>query len=168
MMGRIPEPYASMTNPLPDTAGVIARGRSVFEEGCASCHGREGLGNGEAGRELSLPPANLAMLTRMPMMRSDRYLFWAISEGGVPFGTQMPAFKDTLSADEIWSVVRCIASSLNWISNMSLMATCWTKSDVDGLTPRTAFTPIFSLTDWASVGPLTSSIAAITGKISSS
>ena len=100
MMGRIPEPYASMTNPLPDTAGVIARGRSVFEEGCASCHGREGLGNGEAGRELSLPPANLAMLTRMPMMRSDRYLFWAISEGGVPFGTQMPAFKDTLSADE--------------------------------------------------------------------
>ena len=58
-----------MTNPLPDTAGVIAHGRAIFEEGCASCHGRERLGNGEAGRELSRPPANLAMLTRMPMMR---------------------------------------------------------------------------------------------------
>jgi mono/diheme cytochrome c family protein len=68
MMDRIPEPYASMTNPLPNTAGVIARGRAVFEEGCASCHGLEGLGNGEAGRELSRAPASLA-LTRMPMMR---------------------------------------------------------------------------------------------------
>jgi mono/diheme cytochrome c family protein len=112
MMDRIPEPYASMTNPLPNTAGVIARGRAVFEEGCASCHGLEGLGNGEAGRELSPPPANLAMLTRMPMMRNDRYLFWAISEGGVAFGTQMPAFRDTLSAEEIWSVVRFLQAGL--------------------------------------------------------
>ena len=94
MMGRVPEPYASMTNPLPDTAEVVTRGRAVFEESCASCHGREGLGNGEAGSELSPPPANLAMLIRMPMMRNDRYLVWAISEGGAPFGTQMPAFKD--------------------------------------------------------------------------
>jgi hypothetical protein len=30
MMGRVPEPYDSMTNPLPDTAEVIARGRAVF------------------------------------------------------------------------------------------------------------------------------------------
>ena len=52
------------------------------------------------------------MLTRMPMMRNDRYLFWAISEGGVPFGTQMPAFRDTLSAEEISSVVRFLQAGL--------------------------------------------------------
>jgi hypothetical protein len=27
----------------------------------------------------------------------DTYLLWAIAEGGEPFGTQMPAFKDTLA-----------------------------------------------------------------------
>jgi mono/diheme cytochrome c family protein len=48
----------------------------------------------------------------MPMMRNDRYLVWAISEGGAPFGTQMPAFKDTLSAEEIWSVVRFLRAGL--------------------------------------------------------
>jgi mono/diheme cytochrome c family protein len=52
------------------------------------------------------------MLTRMPRMRNDRYLFWVISEGGAPFGTQMPAFKDTLSAEEIWSVVRFLQAGL--------------------------------------------------------
>jgi mono/diheme cytochrome c family protein len=112
MMGGIPEPYASMVNPLPTTAEVIARGRAVFEQSCASCHGTEGLGNGEAGRELSPPPADLAMLVRMPMMRDDRYLFWAISEGGAAFGTAMPAFKDRLSAEEIWSVVRFLQAGL--------------------------------------------------------
>jgi Cytochrome c len=44
MMGGVPEPYASMANPLPDTGPVIARGRAVFEQSCASCHGAEGRG----------------------------------------------------------------------------------------------------------------------------
>jgi mono/diheme cytochrome c family protein len=112
MMGGVPEPYASMANPLPGTAPVIARGRAVFEQSCASCHGAEGWGNGEAGRELSPPPADLAMLVRMPMMRDDRYLFWAICEGGAAFGTAMPAFKDSLSDEEIWSVIRFLQGGL--------------------------------------------------------
>lgn len=101
MMGGVPEPYASMINPLSDTAPVIARGRGVFEQSCASCHGAEGRGNAEAGRELSPPPADLAMLD-----------FWAISEGGAAFGTAMPAFKDSVSDEEIWSVVRFLQAGL--------------------------------------------------------
>jgi hypothetical protein len=29
-------------------------------------------------------------------MMGDDHLFWRISEGGVPFNTAMPAWKDTL------------------------------------------------------------------------
>ena len=43
-------------------------------------------------------------MIRMPMM-ADEYLLWAISEGGAPFGTDMPAFKDALSQDEIWQII---------------------------------------------------------------
>jgi mono/diheme cytochrome c family protein len=112
MTSGVPEPYASMRDPLHNSPEVIARGRTVFEETCASCHGTRGLGNGEAGRELSPPPSNLVALTAMPMMRSDPYLYWAIAEGGAPIGTAMPAFKDTLSVGDIWSVVHFLRAGL--------------------------------------------------------
>src|SRR3954451_10189156 len=47
---------------------------------------------------------------------------------------------------------RSLAISLDWISNMSLIAASLTKSAVAGLMPRAEFTPVFSPTDWASAG----------------
>ena len=35
----------------------------------------------------------------------DEYLLWSISEGGRQFDTEMPAFKGTLSREEIWKVI---------------------------------------------------------------
>ena len=112
MMGGVPEPYASMRDPLPDNAEVIARGRTVFEENCASCHGPRGLGDGELGRQLSPPPSNPVALMQMPMMQRDQYLYWAIAEGGAPIGTAMPAQKDILPPDDIWSVIRFLQAGL--------------------------------------------------------
>ena len=40
----------------------------------------------------------------MPMA-GDEYLLWTVSEGGQRFGTDMPAFKDTLTEDQIWSII---------------------------------------------------------------
>ena len=36
---------------------------------------------------------------------SDEYLLWAISDGGKPFGTKMPAFKDALTEQQIWQII---------------------------------------------------------------
>ena len=112
MMGGVPEAYRSLTNPLPANTEVISRGRAIYGDHCASCHGPSGLGDGEDGRELSPRPANLACLSRMPMMMDDSYLYWTIAEGGGAFGTAMPAHKDALSADEIWSVIRFLQAGL--------------------------------------------------------
>jgi mono/diheme cytochrome c family protein len=112
MMGGVPEAYRSLTDPLPVNIEVISRGRAVYRDHCASCHGPSGLGDGEDGRELSPRPANLACLSRMPMMMDDSYLYWTIVEGGGAFGTAMPAHKDVLSADEIWSVIRFLQAGL--------------------------------------------------------
>ena len=112
MMGDLPQPYRSLTNPLPANNEVISRGRAIYGGHCASCHGPSGLGDGEDGRELSPRPANLACLSRMPMMMDNSYLYWTIAEGGAAFGTAMPAHKDAFSANEIWSVIRFLQAGL--------------------------------------------------------
>ena len=100
----IDEEYMRAQNPFDASAGVIASGRELFSAHCASCHGATGLGDGDAGRSLSPSPALLAYLIQMPMT-VDSYLLWAISEGGVAFGTPMPSFKATLPKDDIWKIV---------------------------------------------------------------
>jgi mono/diheme cytochrome c family protein len=104
MMNGIDPRYGERTNPLPDTPDNVARGKKLYEENCALCHGAGGLGNGEAGKNLDPPPANIAAFTKMPMA-SDGYLLWTISEGGVPVGSAMPPFKDKLTDDQIWKIV---------------------------------------------------------------
>jgi mono/diheme cytochrome c family protein len=112
MMWGIPAPYNSMTNPLPDAKATVERGATVYAENCQSCHGKEGYGDGEAGRDLSPPPGNLAWLSNMPMARWDPFVYWTVAEGGAPLGSAMPAFKDSLSKEEIWAVTAYIEAHL--------------------------------------------------------
>jgi mono/diheme cytochrome c family protein len=35
----------------------------------------------------------------------DEYLLWAIADGGKQFDSEMPAFRDKLSRDDIWHVI---------------------------------------------------------------
>ena len=100
----VPQDYRGARNPFSFSAETVAAGAKVYTENCAACHGDRGLGDGEAGRDLSPSPALLSYLVQMPMA-VDEYLLWAISDGGNAFGTDMPAFKDTLTEDEIWKVI---------------------------------------------------------------
>lgn len=112
MMSGVPAPYDRLANPLPRTRATLDRGAKVYTEDCASCHGPTGRGDGEGGRDLSPPPGNLAWLSRMPMVRWDPFMYWAVAEGGTSFGTAMPAFKDTLSEDDIWAVIAYVQAHL--------------------------------------------------------
>ena len=112
MRSGIPAPYASMTDPLPRSPETLARGATVYEDNCASCHGANGRGDGEAGRDLSPLPADLSMLSRMRMGQWDAFMYWAVAEGGEPFGTAMPAFKEALEPDEIWAAISYLQAGL--------------------------------------------------------
>lgn len=102
--GEIPEAYVNAQSRIDVTPETLAKGRALYEEHCARCHGGDGLGRGEAGMGLSPSPALLAYMIQMPMT-IDSYLLWSIAEGGEAFGTAMPAFKDELRRKEIWQIV---------------------------------------------------------------
>jgi mono/diheme cytochrome c family protein len=104
MQNGVPPDYRGQVSTLAPSQDAIRDGAVLYAENCASCHGPQGFGDGEAGRDLTPPPANLAHMTGMPMF-SDDYLLWTLSEGGEPFGTGMPPFEGVLSRKEIWKVV---------------------------------------------------------------
>src|SRR5512135_810934 len=82
MMNGIPASYAKLTNPLPITDKNIQEGGKLFQTNCTQCHGVKGYGDGPAGKALNPPPSDLASIVQTPMMATDPYLFWTISEGG--------------------------------------------------------------------------------------
>jgi mono/diheme cytochrome c family protein len=98
-----PAEFVNLTNPFAGDHQAVEAGAELYETNCATCHGPEGKGDGPAAEPLDPKPANLADAHMMEDM-SDGALFWRVSEGGMeePFNSTMPAWKDTLSEDEIW------------------------------------------------------------------
>ena len=104
-----PAEYDNLTSPYSGDHEAAEAGAIIYEINCASCHGPEGDGDGVAAEALDPKPASLADAHLMEEM-SDGALYWRISEGGMmePFNSAMPAWKDTLSEDEIWQVITYI------------------------------------------------------------
>ena len=100
----VPVEYRGARSTIRATPENVAEGQALYRENCASCHGAEGLGDGDAGRSLVPSPALLRWFVQMPMS-GDEYLLWAVSEGGERFGTDMPAFKQSLSEEDIWKII---------------------------------------------------------------
>jgi mono/diheme cytochrome c family protein len=104
-----PVEFSSLTNRFAGDHEAAEAGAEIYEVNCASCHGPEGEGNGPTAEALDPKPASLADAHLMEDM-SDGALFWRVSEGGMmePFNSAMPAWKETLSEEEIWQVITFI------------------------------------------------------------
>ena len=100
----VPTAYRGARSSVRATPQVIADGKALYTNNCASCHGARGLGDGEAGRSLVPSPALLQRFVQNPMT-GDEYLLWAVFEGGERFGTDMPAFEGVLSEDDVWKII---------------------------------------------------------------
>jgi mono/diheme cytochrome c family protein len=101
----IPQRYHGKINPLSPTPDNLQAGANLYQTHCAQCHGADGYGDGPAGKNLQPPPSNLGVLMQMGMMARDEYLYWTIAEGGTALNTAMPAFKNTLSENDIWQLI---------------------------------------------------------------
>lgn len=96
---------AFLFNPVPRTAKSIARGRQLFEQNCAVCHGPEGRGDGVAAAALRERPDDLSRIAPPPIF-PDGIVAYRIKNGV----RMMPAFKTTLSENDTWDLINFIRS----------------------------------------------------------
>ena len=105
---RIPAEYRS----LPVPAGLLAsdeardRGRAIFRDKCALCHGVHADGNGARQLGLSGRPANFRS-KEWRASATPRRVYAVVSEG--KRGTSMPAWP-TLTDQQKWEVVAYVLS----------------------------------------------------------
>jgi mono/diheme cytochrome c family protein len=102
----IPLEAGKKTNPLPETSEVISQGQDVFLGTCAYCHGPEGRGDSDIGRNMN-PPA-MDLTSSHVQHWTDAELFWII-QNGVRL-TGMPSWKSSISENDTWKLARFIHS----------------------------------------------------------
>lgn len=94
---------------LPDEADPAA-GLVIYQNRCASCHGLEGLGDGELAAQAVNPPTAIGSPAYLATVDPD-LMFNVIQNGRLTSG--MPGFgvgnnSDPLSTAEIWSVIAAL------------------------------------------------------------
>ncbi len=107
----------SYDSQIPPSEESIAKGREIFKEMCAECHGEEGRGDGTKKLKddwgYRTWPRNLTKGWSFRISNDPKDIYTRITVG-IP-GTQMPSFADPaskkkLSDEERWHVANYVAS----------------------------------------------------------
>src|SRR5438552_1245653 len=91
-----PASAKELKNPLTATAENIERGRALFTQHCAGCHGPDGKAMTDHAAAMKVRPADLTALHE----RTDGEIYWVITNGIRPSG--MPSFQSKMSDEERW------------------------------------------------------------------
>ena len=113
--------YVLRQNDEPDRADasdpeLVARGRVVYQESCASCHGArlEGQPNWRQMKPDGTLPAPPHDVTGHTWHHSDQHLFQITKYGSASlapgFKSAMPLYEDVLEDADIWAVLAYIKS----------------------------------------------------------
>jgi mono/diheme cytochrome c family protein len=107
--GHLPARFATpeeagkmLSNPLPLTEGTAERGRKVYNDHCAVCHGVVGDGVPLLSRAYGGKPANL--LASSTRQQPDGYLYGVVVLGK----NAMPSYAPDLDESDRWSVVHYV------------------------------------------------------------
>ena len=103
---RVPaNPDSFLISPTGFAASAIVRGAALYPQHCAGCHGSTGRGDGAAGAQLAVPPADLTAAHLWE--HSDGDLFWWLAAGmRAPGGALvMPGFASVLTDADRWALI---------------------------------------------------------------
>lgn len=111
----LPGEYEHLENPFrtadPETQKqAMIEGRNLFQTYCRPCHGCAADGEGPFAPAWRLKPADFTDMGTIATV-IEAFVFWRVKEGSfalpssaTPWDSVMPAWKDTLSDDQIWKV----------------------------------------------------------------
>lgn len=91
------------------TPEMVAKGKQLFLVNCASCHGPEGMGNGERSAELNPKPRNYHT-EKFKFGAAPLQIYNTITNGSP--GTSMPAFV-LLPAEDRWALVHYVRTQIS-------------------------------------------------------
>ena len=89
------------------SAEARGRGRALFLDHCALCHGERANGRGPRREAFDRPPADFTD-PGWRQRTSERRAFYLISEG--VRGTAMPSWRPSLDEAEVWDLVAYLRS----------------------------------------------------------
>jgi mono/diheme cytochrome c family protein len=92
----------TLFNPLPITAKVLARGRTLYDNHCAVCHGFLGRGKPLLDKFYQASPANLQSKTFRDV--PDGYIYDVISKGK----GAMPSYEADISSKDRWAIIHYV------------------------------------------------------------
>lgn len=105
----------------PKSAPDLARGKQLYGENCASCHGAGGRGDGLAGKGLDPAPADFTDAARIAQ-RSAYGLYNTITLG--VGGTGMAAYRQ-LTDDDRWALAFFVSQFAVTPSQLALAEAAW-------------------------------------------
>ncbi len=97
-----PAEAKKMKNPIKATKASIQKGKEIYENKCALCHGVKGDGKGPTAAGLNPKPTNFRESHGEKM--TDGEHFWKITTGRGP----MPSFEKDLAVEERWHVINYV------------------------------------------------------------
>lgn len=92
---------AVLAQPVSGASGDPEKGKAVYHQRCAACHGPEGKGDGPTGKVLVPPAADFT--SAASRKKSDADLLKIIENGKPP--TAMIGWKGQLSGEDIRNVL---------------------------------------------------------------
>ena len=125
--------FTSYTQESPE---VSERGKEVYEESCAHCHGIEGRGDGSAAENLLPRPRDFTggvykiRSTESGQLPTDQDLFDIITNG-MP-GSSMPEWESALSANDRWELVAYIKTFYSGFQELKDSETAPRKINLTG------------------------------------
>jgi aldose sugar dehydrogenase len=95
---KAPDSADTIKSPFPFTPQVIREGEKLYNTLCVSCHGTNGLGDGQPGR-FKIQPANFH--SKQVSDQKDGAIFWKLSNGK----GNMPGYGIALSEEKRWQLI---------------------------------------------------------------
>ena len=96
----VPDAAAKKANPVKTSKESVSAGKTLYNQHCASCHGKQGLGDGNKAAQLKTHPGDFS--TAAFQGQSDGSLFYKVDEGR----GDMPSFKKKIpDANDVWDLV---------------------------------------------------------------